>query len=294
MTGLTDQDYTVRSHFYAPPSDLDGCFTAFYHLDLDVADGGVIEDYMHPEWGSIRFFGGSAPDAWLGQTQVSNARLTAAGPSTRPGRFRLGPSRMWGIGFLPLGWARFIESSANALANCVCDGAAHPAFRKFAEMSETLCDPTKDIERQLATIATTMRRLVRPCREEAKIVRVHTALVDEHLSNVSEFAEASGMSVRTLERTSLRYFGFPPKVLLRRQRFMRSLASFMLHKDSRWTEAMDNHYHDQAQFTREFREFMTMTPSEYAALDHPFVSSFMEARARQWGSAAQTLDKPTN
>ena len=66
----------------------------------------------------------------------------------------------------------------------------------------------------------------------------------------------------------------------------------MLHHGSRWTEAMDAEYHDQAQFTREFREFMTMLPSDYAALEHPILASFMEARARIWGSAAQTLDAP--
>jgi hypothetical protein len=37
---------------------------------------------------------------------------------------------------------------------------------------------------------------------------------------------------------------------------------------------------------------MTMSPSEYAALDHHILTSFMEARARIWGSAAQTLDPP--
>jgi methylphosphotriester-DNA--protein-cysteine methyltransferase len=101
------------------------------------------------------------------------------------------------------------------------------------------------------------------------------------------------MSIRTLERMCMRYFGFSPKLLMRRQRFMRSLTSFMLQRGSRWTEAMDGDYHDQAQFTREFREFMTMNPSEYAALDHPILTSFMEARARIWGSAAQTLDPPS-
>ena len=81
---------------------------------------------------------------------------------------------------------------------------------------------------------------------------------------------------------------------------MRSLTSCMLQQAhagangsaGRWTEAMDAEYHDQAQFTREFREFMTMLPSDYAALEHPILASFMEARARIWGSAAQTLDTP--
>jgi AraC-like DNA-binding protein len=66
----------------------------------------------------------------------------------------------------------------------------------------------------------------------------------------------------------------------------------MLHRGALWTEAMDEEYHDQAQFTREFTEFMTMTPSKYASLDHPILTSFIEARARVWGSAAQALDRP--
>jgi hypothetical protein len=80
---------------------------------------------------------------------------------------------------------------------------------------------------------------------------------------------------------------------MRRQRYMRCLATFMLHQGRPWTEEMDAHYHDQAQFTREFRDFMTMNPSEYAALDHPILTSFMEARTKAWGSAAQTLDRPS-
>ena len=73
---------------------------------------------------------------------------------------------------------------------------------------------------------------------------------------------------------------------------MRTLSAFMLQKERRWTGARDDHYYDQAQFGREFAECMTMNPSEYASLDHPILSAFMEARARLWGSAPQTLDKP--
>ena len=141
---------------------------------------------------------------------------------------------------------------------------------------------------------------MRPNRDEAKVMRIHTALVDGEHHLVADLADTCGMSIRTLERMCHRYFGFTPKLLLRRQRFMRSLSTFMLaaskqHRDgggARWTEAMDEEYHDQAQFSREFSEFMGMTPSAYAALPHPILASFMEARARIWGSAAQTLDQP--
>jgi len=285
-------DHSVSSEFFSPPPEFDGCFTTFYQLSLDVPDGGVLEDYLQPEWANIRFFSGGHPKTWLGSDHAVESRFIATGPSSLPCRFELGTSRMWGIGFLPLGWARFFDSDAQDLANLVCDGTTHPAFDKFAHLVDVLCNAEIPEDEQHETIIETMRQLMRPSRDEPKIMRVHNALIDEDLSTVSDLADASGMSVRTLERVCRRYFGFTPKLLMRRQRFMRSLSTFMLHKDARWTEAMDDHYHDQAQFTREFHEFMTMNPSTYAALDHPVLSAFMEARARVWGSAAQTLDKP--
>lgn len=286
-------DYSVRSDFFAPPSEFDGCFTTFYHMSLKVEGGGTIKDCLQPEWANIRFFAGSCPKASIGEFEVEGARFTATGPSSRPCAFELGSAEMWGIGFLPLGWARFIDVDAYDLANGLWDGSTHPAFSKFDDLSPILCNREIPREEQLEAIADHLRREMRPNRDEHKILRAHKALVDGEFTIVGELADACAMSVRTLERVCRRYFGFTPKTLMRRQRFTRSLATYMLHQGSRWTEAMDGDYHDQAQFTREFREFMTMNPSEYAALDHPILASFIEARARIWGSPAQALDKPT-
>lgn len=286
-------DYSVRSHFYSPPEQFDGCFTTFYQLALDVEDGGVVRDYLQPEWANIRFFARNRPIARIGDVEIAAARFTATGPSSRPCRFDLGTSRMWGIGFLPLGWARFIDADAYDLANMICDGVKHPVFAKFDVLSDALCDQDISVEDALNHIAVELQALMRPNRDEPKIMRVHNALVGGTFTGVGDLADHCGMSIRTLERVCRRYFGFTPKLLMRRQRFMRSLSTFMLHQATHWTDAMDEHYHDQAQFTREFNEFMTMNPSKYANLDHPILSSFMEARARVWGSAAQTLDKPT-
>ena len=282
----------VRSQFHQPPGEFDGCFTTFYHLDLEVPDGGTLRDSLLPEWSNIRFFGGAVPRARIGNSLLEGAHFAATGPSALPCEFELGTCRMWGVGLLPLGWARFIGAEASALANVVCDGAQHPAFAKFDVLRDVLCDPSLPIDVQLEELTRTMRRLMRPNRDEPKIIRVNDALVAGAFTSVGELAESCGMSIRTLERICGRYFGFTPKLLMRRQRFMRSLTGFMLHRGTRWTEVMDSEYHDQAQFTREFHEFMTINPSEFAAREHPIIASFMEARARIWGSAAQTLDRP--
>jgi AraC-like DNA-binding protein len=285
--------YRLTVEFREPPAAFEGCFTSFYHLSLEMPEGEArLADYLQPEWANIRFFCGSTPEAAINGTEVSGARFVGTGPSSLPCRFTLGPVRMWGVGFLPLGWARFFDADASSCANIVCDGAKHPAFARFAGLAEVLCDPAATLDEQYAAIVAAMTEVMRPTRDDARITRVHAALVNGDHASVHELADACAMSIRTLERVAMRYFGFSPKLLMRRQRFMRSLTTFMLRRGRRWTEAIDDHYHDQAQFTREFRAFMTMNPSEYAALDHPILASFMAARARLWGSAAQTLDPP--
>lgn len=283
----------VRSRFITPPPEYEGCFTTFYRLELDVPDGGTVCDYLQPEWANIRFFAGSRPVSHIaGGETVSGTDFTATGPSSLPNRFELGTARMWGIGFMPLGWARFFDTDAHSMANVVTDGRTHPCFSHFAGLREVLCDGDRCEEEQVEAIFATMKRLVRPNRDEEKILRVHRALLDPEVTTVADFADHTAKTVRSLERVCCRYFGFPPKLLLRRQRFMRSLATFMLHRGGTWIDAMDGHYHDQSQFTREFQQFMGMLPSEYAALDHPILAAFMEQRAQKMGSAVQALDPP--
>jgi len=283
----------IDVRFFPPPPELDGCFTSFYRATFTITDGDIVRDYLQPEWGNMRFFLGNAPLAQLpGGERLEYARFTATGPSSLPTEFSLGNTRMWGVGLFPLGWAKFMLAPAADLANGLVDGETHPAFANFATLAAELFDGEPDDEKEYQRIISRFRALNRPHPEERRIIAVHAALVDPAITSVVEIAEAVGIAQRTLERLCRRAFGFSPKRLLRRQRFMRSLAAFMLEHGQNWTAAMDPHYHDQAHFVRDFRAFMTMSPREYAALDHPILHAFMHERERMWGSPAQTLDRP--
>ncbi|MEP1423195.1 MAG: AraC family transcriptional regulator [Erythrobacter sp.] len=287
-----NRSHSAQAVFHPAPSQFEGCFTTFYQLKLEVENDGLLEDYLQPEWANLRFFAGSHPSSQIAGHSLSGARFVVTGPSSLACKFSVGTSRLWGIGILPLGWARLIDAEAYDYRNALFDGGQDKVFAQFDGLSDLLCNPDADVEEQVLAISQTMERLMRPSRDEDKIVRVHDALVNgDHLA-VASLADDCAMSVRTLERVCRRYFGFTPKRLMRRQRFTRSLTSYMLHQGALWTEAMDEEYHDQAQFTREFTEFMTMTPSKYASLAHPVLASFMEAREKVWGSAAQALDRP--
>jgi AraC-like DNA-binding protein len=285
----------LRARFFAPPEQLAGCFTSFYLLEVDLADGERVADYLHPEWGNLRFFFGGLPDSEIvGGRTVRGTPFIATGPTCLPAAFRLPATRLWGIGLLPLGWARFMDVPACELANEASDGLRHPAYAPFAALYEALLGASDDDEAQAKLIGDFFLARDRPVRGGPKIAAVHDALVDPAMHGAAELAARANIAQRTLERLCARYFGFAPQQLIRRQRMMRTLSAFMLADKANWSQVIDLHYTDHAHFTHEFHAFMRMSPSEYAALDHPVLSAFMAERARVMGSPVQTLDRPGN
>lgn len=284
----------VQVRFYPPPVELRRYFTTFYFVNVDAPDGVRVSDCLHPEWGNLRLHAGSYPDAenHLG-LGLSGTHAPATGPSAHKVNFTIGKTRMWGIGLLPLGWVKFVRAPAASLADALIDGASHPAFAGFAPLVHSVYGDVPDEAAELARITEHfMARLDEPVADEARILAIHAALIDPATASVSEFVARSGIGHRTLERCCARAFGFPPKLLLRRQRFLRSLAQFSLDPSLKWVGAMDSQYHDQAQFVREFRQFMGMSPRAYAALPKPVLSAIMRERNRYAGKAVQALDGP--
>ncbi len=280
--------------FYPPPEDLRRFFTTFYLTDFAPPEGEALRDSLQPEWAGMRFFDQAGPEAWVeGGDHLKDVRFFASGPSSRPTHFIMPKTRMWGVGFLPLGWARFVGHNASKAANLVCDGRAEPRLAKFVPLADRVFAPEVNEAAELERIIAFFRAMkAEPHVDENRIVAIHSAMVDEGLTTVSELVTRVAASQRTVERICARHFGFSPKLLLRRQRFMRSLAHFMLDPSLKWIGAMDSHYHDQAQFVRDFREFMGVSPREYAATPHPILGPVMRARLEAFGTPVQTMDKP--
>lgn len=283
----------LRARFFTPPAALAGCFTSFYLLEVELTQGELVEDWLHPEWAGLRFFFGGAPHTQRGDgSWLTDTPFTATGPSCHPVRFRLPATRMWGVGLLPLGWAHFMDAPAALLADSVSDGMTHPNFARFAPLRAGLDAAEGCEEQQAAAIGAFFLARLRPARAAERIAAVHAALIDPELHSAAELAARANVTQRTLERLCARYFGFSPQLLIRRQRMMRTLSAFMLADRAQWSQVIDGNYTDHAHFTHEFSAFMRMCPSEYAAMDHPILSAFIAERARVLGSPVQTLDPP--
>lgn len=287
----------VQIRFFLPPEHLRRYFTTFYLLEVTSSGGALVTDWLHPEWGNLRFCSGSLPvaEGWDGAV-LAGSDFPVTGPSNRSVKFTIGSTCIWGIGLLPLGWAQFMRVPASRMANVTVDGRTHTGFEDFLPLAEELCgagNSDSDVTGELTSIGAYFdSRLAGPVPDEERIVAIHNALIDPDTFGVAELVERVGASERTVERICDRTFGFPPRMLLRRQRFMRSLAQFMLDPSLKWIDAIDSRYHDQAQFVRDFRAFMGMTPRQYAAMPKPILSEVMRARTEFSGAAVQTFDRP--
>lgn len=285
----------VTLRFALPSADLRPFVTTYYRTDILTSPSEpLLEDYFHPEWPNLRFM-----DEGIGQSAIGSDPLTdspgfaATGATSQAMRFRVKTGRCWGIGLMPLGWATYIDAPAGDYADRFVDGMADPAFTAFQPLAKALSQSSGDFAKELALIESHMQNLAgKHSREAGAITAINTALIDPELSTVTDLAERVEMNIRSLERLSRRAFGFTPKLLLRRQRFLRSLARFMLDPSLKWLSTLDHHYHDQAHFVRDFKRFMGMSPTEYSKLDKPFLIAAARARMEIAGEAVQGLHQP--
>lgn len=287
-------DFAIDVRYYRLSEPLQPYFTALYAVEFDAGASGSVEDWLHPEWPQLRFWRGSVPRASLGPGPLKKQwPFVASGPTSRAIHFSLTKGRAWGLGLLPAGWAKFAQGPASAVADTMVDGSSHPAFALFAPLGSMLRRDEPGLDGFAAHINDfLLAHMDRPSRTERRVFACHEALRDPDVGTVSDLGRRVGLERRSLERLCSRYFGFPPKRLLRRQRFLRSLARFMLHDSVNWSAAIDGQYHDQAHFVRDFRAFMGMTPSEYAERPHPIMGPTMAQRMADHGVAPQT-DLPT-
>lgn len=294
MSSLNQSDVKIR--FFAPVEALRPYVSTLYLTEVNSSDGQPIGDHLHPEWANLRILENETPVGGIGDTKPGPLpQFVVTGPTSRSSWFESAKMRSWGIGLLPLGWVKFIGASAEDYADRNVDGEQDPAFKSFRDLRSFVFDPG---ESATATQAERINQFLLTLMERGPadndlVQRAHGILVDPDLGTVQEMAERLGIIGRSLDRLSRKAFGFPPKLLLRRQRFLRSLADNMLNPEQNWISTIDPQYYDQAHFGRDFQRFMGMSASAYKALPHPFMNAAVHGRMAAAGAGMQALHDPS-
>ena len=132
--------------------------------------------------------------------------------------------------------------------------------------------------------------LRRPTSDEPKVAALEAALVDPSIRSVAELTDALDMPLRNLQRLADRAFGFSPRLLLRRARFLRSLHAIRASGRRTGSLAIDPAYTDYSHFIRDAHDFLGMSPQAFLDRDMPLLKASLNLRERIIGTPAQALD----
>ena len=113
-------------------------------------------------------------------------------------------------------------------------------------------------------------------------------IVDERVEELTEMAGEVGLTPQQLRQISLRHFGFPPKRLLRRARFLRSLLRMYAAGEADYS-LRSHSYFDVSHFLRDSEEFLGMTPRRFMAQQTPYLRHILKTRSAVFGAPAQAL-----
>ena len=266
-------------------------FVSGYHLyALDPPGDERQRDVFQPAWPSLRFtFGdGNWSIRQPGDRWTPVGRRSLFGPTSRVTWSESGTGLTVGIGLRPGGWARLTSSLASDWADRV--GDPKDAFEfDLGGVEESLANAGQDDAVPAIFDGFLLEQVGGRDERSALVGSLEAALLDPELPSVRALASHVGISTRSLERLSLRAFGFTPKLLMRRARFLRSLHAVAQAPVAARATAIDPGYTDYSHFVRDAQLFLGMSPQAFLKLDTPLLRQSLALRQSVLGAPAQAL-----
>jgi methylphosphotriester-DNA--protein-cysteine methyltransferase len=284
----------VSVAFAVPAAELRP-FLSTYYL-VTIPPGQTITDHLHPEWANLRI---ALDDGWLmgadaaGQLLSHGSKALLHGPTSGITPF-LGYGRSVGVGILPTGWAALFEADASAYADRLVPAEDMLGAAAIANLQHQLADVRSADDLKRIADGFFLDRLgssgATPYRQQ-RVAAVLAALNDPDLSSVEALCDHLHLTARQLSLISKAHFGFSPKLLMRRQRFLRMLGAMHARPYGEWRDFIDPLYVDQSHMIREFKYFLGLSPSAYFALKRPLLTAAAAARAKLFGQPLQGLHR---
>ncbi|WP_120715897.1 helix-turn-helix domain-containing protein [Tsuneonella amylolytica] len=269
-------------------------YVADYHvLDSIRPPGWVSSEIMLPGGPAIRFILedhdfdlaiGSGPHGPL-------PKASLYGSLSRSAKMRVGPGGVTiGVSLTPLGLARIAGTDADRLRDTVVplESVIDPALVGSIQNDLKASDRGPGVK---AVLDAHLRVIfVRSHPHDDAIQRISAVIAKPGVSSVAEARELSGMSKRQFERLTKRYFGFPPKLLLRRARLLRSIIALKMAGEPYDMRVLEDEYFDHSHFTRDSHRFLGMSPLRFLRTPSPYRDAALRARSIVLGSAVAALD----
>lgn len=247
-------------YYFPPDPDLADMVSSFYVARLNMPR---FDEYERADRPQFRFM--SVPDGeyiFADGNRSPACRANIVGPTS--GRVRAianCPTAMFGFGMLPAGWAALMGDDADKLTDRAIDAA--DLFGPWIDDVAAALDRAASDEERLV-IGNNFAREVLTRGEAAPMWFIRT--VDEWLTatpspQVPALVEATGMSIRSVERMTKYYYGLSPRMLARKYRAVRA-ASALARGEGLESAQLGDAFYDQSHLIREIKRFAGATPGQ--------------------------------
>ncbi len=254
----------ISIRYFSPAPPLRPFLSSYYWFESNLP---AFSDLMRAELPQIRLLvRGTACNTYAdGHSRLASG-ATLQGPTSGPVSFASnGALHLFGVGLMPLGWARLLGLPADALADDLTDLAAligAPAREALEGMAMARTDA--------ARVAVADRLFLTLLAKAHAAPAWFTRVMDDWLvgspdPDVDTLVAASGMSARSVERLALRLYGASPKLMARKYRALGAAVRLGTGDAHDWADAAGTAFYDQAHFIKEFKQFTGMTPARFLA-----------------------------
>ena len=268
-----DGDAPFELQYFPPDPDLAEMVSSFYFVRIDMPIFDESERADRPQFRIM-----SVPEGeyvFSDGHRFPAGRATIIGPTSGSVRATgRGPLRMYGFGLMPAGWATLMGSHADKLTDRAINAA--DLFGDWIEEVVDAIGNAPDTEARLVIGNNFVREILKK-NEPAPVWftrTVDTWLTASPSPQVPELVEATGMSIRSVERMTKHYYGLSPRMLARKYRAVRA-ASALARGEKLDDAALGDAFYDQSHLIREIKRFAGATPGQLAK-----PSSYTEATAK--------------
>lgn len=279
--------------YWRPAEALNGLVSGYHCYSVKPASSERHHDVFYPGWSNLRFqLGGDPWSARIGDRHFDPVpRASLFGPTAQAIYIESGEGLLVGAGLTPLGWSRLTEMAASSVADRIVPFEALVEGDKGLLLA-ALVETAGDVGVKEIFDAWFLRHFRGPRRGDERIVALHALLADANTGSISATAAQIGIHPRHFARLVQRSFGFTPKKLLRRARFLRTLLTLRDQPHGTWAGSIGIDYHDQSHFIRESHEFLGMAPGQFFSLRKPLNDASTILRRDILGASAQALYDP--
>ncbi|WP_083925732.1 AraC family transcriptional regulator [Sphingomonas sp. Mn802worker] len=267
--------------YWRPSAALSPFVTGYHLYHAALPPGLTLQDVFLPGVASIQ--------VTLHETPAWSLRMGARTFDPMPGAAFVGPTScaghlsaqggtMVGVGLKPLGWAQLFGGNVSRYSNRVA------ALSQLDSGAAQLHDALEHSDRPDVVFERWLEaRLHRRPPVDPRIGKLFAILEEGRETRIDVIADMLDTSPRSLATMTRQSFGFTPKLMLRRTRFVRALTAMLIDPDRGPAALKASGYYDRSHFLRDSHLFLGCSVRDFARRRGPLNQIALRVRQKVLG-----------